>query len=188
MTTELYDYHPGIFSPDESIYLRTKLIAETQWNQKSVLMYGKEVITPRLTAWFGDDGVDTSIHGTKDRPFPWTDDLLDVRARVEELAGIKFNSVLLNYYRDGNDSVSWHSDGDGIPGRNKYVASVSLGQERIFEIRNKEDHKIRFDVLLEDGSYLLMKGEFQEKWQHRIAKSASPMNERLNLTFRISRY
>ena len=187
ITTDLFDYRPGILSSEESKILRNKLIKETNWDQKSVLMYGKEVITPRLTAWFGDGDADYSIKGKRETPFPWTEELLKIKAKVENLAGMSFNSVLLNYYRDGNDSVSWHSDGDGIPGRNMFVASVSLGQERVFDIRSKDDHTTKFNILLEDGSYLLMKGEFQDKWQHRIAKSTHPMKERVNLTFRISR-
>lgn len=187
ITTDLFDYRPGLIGPAESKILLNKLIKETDWTQKAVLMYGKEVITPRLTAWFGDGDADYSIKGKREVPSPWTEDLLAIKSKVEKLAGMSFNSVLLNYYRDGNDSVSWHSDGDGIPGRNMFVASVSLGQERVFDIRNKENHTIKFNILLEDGSYLLMKGDFQDKWQHRIAKSTIPMKERVNLTFRISR-
>jgi alkylated DNA repair dioxygenase AlkB len=108
-----------------------------------------------------------------------------IKNRIEPIAGVKFNSVLLNYYRDGNDSVSWHSDDDGIPGRNRIVASVSFGQERNFDIRNKKDYSKKHTVLLENGSYLLMKGDFQQQWQHRIAKSNKPMKARINLTFRI---
>jgi alkylated DNA repair dioxygenase AlkB len=133
-------------------------------------MYGKEIITPRLTAWY---------------TFPWTKELLQIKERVENVSSINFNSVLLNYYRDGNDSVAWHSDDDGVPGKNKFVASVSFGEERMFDIRSKNDHQNKFSILLEDGSYLLMKNDFQENWQHRIAKSKLSMKGRLNLTFRI---
>jgi alkylated DNA repair dioxygenase AlkB len=183
----LIDYEPGMFSKTESDYLLQKLINEIQWGQRSVLMYGKEVITPRLTAWLGDEDADPSIAGDGSTPLPWTDDLLLIRERVEKASGTKFNSVLLNYYRDGNDSVSWHDDMDNIPGRNRMVGSVSFGEVRLFDIRNKADHSIKFSIPLEHGSYLLMKGDFQEHWQHRIAKSTKPMKARINLTFRISR-
>jgi alkylated DNA repair dioxygenase AlkB len=119
------------------------------------------------------------------KPLPWTKDLLVIRDKVTEQSGVLFNSVLVNYYRDGNDSVSWHSDNDGIPGRNRIVASVSFGQVRRFDIRKKDDHNIKYSINLENGSYLLMKGNFQDEWQHRIAKSTSQLGPRVNLTFRI---
>ena len=187
LLADLVDYEPGLFSKTESDRLLQKFINDTPWEQRSVLMYGKEVITPRLTAWFGDADADYSIAGNGPAPLKWTDDLLFVRERVEKMSGVKFNSVLLNYYRDGNDSVAWHDDMDNTPGRNKTVASVSFGEVRMFDIRNKADHNIKFSIPLQNGSYLLMKGDFQQDWQHRIAKSTKPLKSRVNLTFRISR-
>jgi alkylated DNA repair dioxygenase AlkB len=183
----LVDYEAGLFNRTESDRLLKKLVADIPWEQKSVMMYGKEVLTPRLNAWFGDQDADYSIIGDGSKPLPWTDDLLFIREKVEKMAGTKFNSVLLNFYRDGNDSVAWHDDMDKIPGRNHTVASVSFGEVRLFDIRNKADHKMKFSIPLEHGSYLLMKGDFQQDWEHRIAKSTKPMKERINLTFRISR-
>jgi len=182
---ELVDYVPELFSEQESNFYINKFIHELPWQQKSVLMYGKEVITPRLTVWYGDPDTDYSILGNGSKPLLWTDELLAIKAKIEPLAGVKFDSVLLNYYRDGNDSVSWHSDNDGIPGRNRIVGSVSFGEERNFDIRKKDDHSIKYAVTLENGSYLLMKEGFQEDWQHRIAKSTKPMKPRVNLTFRL---
>jgi alkylated DNA repair dioxygenase AlkB len=182
----LIDYKDGMITPGESRLLLKKLVADTPWAQRSVLMYGKPVLTPRLTAWFGDADADYSISGDGSRPLPWTEDLLRVRDRVREESGIVFNSVLLNYYRDGGDSVSWHDDMDGIPGRNQLVASISLGEVRVFDMRSKSDHTIKFSIPLQSGSYLLMKGDFQRDWQHRIAKSVKVLRERVNLTFRMS--
>ena len=187
ISTDIFDFVPAIFPAEASDRYTKALIAGVPWEQTSILIYGKEVRTPRLTAWFGDSDTDYSISGTHERPHPWRDDLLEIKRRVEEVSGSWFNGVLLNYYRDGNDSVSWHSDGDGIPGRNLIVASVSFGQERVFDIRNKSDHKRKFSLLLTDGSYLLMKGDFQDHWQHRIAKSKKVMGPRVNLTFRVLR-
>jgi alkylated DNA repair dioxygenase AlkB len=180
----LLDYRPAMFGIAESNLLLKKLIAGTPWTQRSVLMYGKEVITPRLTAWFGDENADYSVSGNGYKPLPWTEELLQARDRVTGASGIVFNSVLLNYYRDGSDSVSWHDDMDGIPGRNSLVASVSLGEVRVFDVRSKADHTVKFSIPLQNGSYLLMKGDFQLNWQHRIAKSNKPLRERVNLTFR----
>jgi len=187
VTTDIFDYRPSIIcKADCERYLKV-LLNDTPWVQTSQLMYGKTVTTPRLTAWYGDPNTDHSVEGQGSPTLPWTLELLEIKAKVESISGITFNSVLLNYYRDQNDSVAWHSDRDGVPRRNKYVASVSFGQERLFDLRKKDDPTKAFSVLLEDGSYLLMKGEFQDKWQHRIAKSRLAMGPRINLTFRISR-
>lgn len=187
LPTDLLDYRPGIFSAEESEHLMRKLIAGMPWQQRVIKMYDKHVPTPRLTVWVGDPGTDYSFSGEKHDPLPWTDDVLMIRNRIEPLAGTKFNSVLLNYYRDGNDSVAWHSDNENVLGKNPVVASVTFGQVRSFDIRNKKDHSQKYSVRLESGSYLLMKGGLQEAWEHRIAKSTKPMRERVNLTFRIIR-
>jgi alkylated DNA repair dioxygenase AlkB len=131
-----------------------------------------------MTCWYGETD---KIAGT----LPWTPELQAIREMVEPLAGIQFNSVLLNYYRDGNDSVAWHSDKESIMGSQPVIASVSFGQVRRFDIRNKSDHKEHYSVKLEHGSFLLMKAGLQENWEHRIAKSAKLMNPRVNLTFRL---
>lgn len=108
-----------------------------------------------------------------------------IRRKVESIVGISFNSVLLNYYRDGNDSVAWHSDNEKALGTHPVIGSVSFGQVRDFDIRNKTDHSIKYSIRLEHGSLLIMKGDLQAHWDHRIAKSTRPMKGRLNLTFRV---
>lgn len=183
---DVLDYLPAMFTKTESDHYLEQFIKTVPWQQRSVLMYGKEVVTPRLTAWFGDIDADYSASGSGAAPLPWTDDMLLIRAKVEAQSGFSFNTVLLNYYRDGNDSVSWHDDQDNIPGRNQIVASVSFGQERMFDIREKKNHAVKYSIPLPNGSYLLMKGHFQDNWQHRIAKSAKHMKPRVSLTFRIS--
>jgi len=182
---ELLAYTPALFDKDESDCLFDKLTREAPWKQTVQKMYDKQVLTPRLSAWYGDPGTDYSFSGRVANPTPWTPELLTVRQRVEPLAGIKFNSVLLNYYRDGNDSVAWHSDKESVLGKNPIIASVTFGQVRSFDIRNKADHSIRYSIRLEHGSFLLMKAGLQQDWEHRIAKSAKPMKPRLNLTFRV---
>jgi alkylated DNA repair dioxygenase AlkB len=185
LPTNLLDYRTNIFTVEESQYLMQKLITEMPWQQRLMKMWDKMILTPRLTVWIGDEGTDYSFSGEKHNPLPWTDELLMIKNRIEPLAGVKFNSVLLNYYRDGNDSVAWHSDNENVLGKQPVVASVTFGQVRSFDIRNKKDHSQKYSVKLENGSYLLMKGGLQEDWEHRIAKSTKPMKERLNLTFRI---
>ena len=160
---DLLDYRPGIFTPAESEHLMQKFIAEMPWQQKIVKMYDKQVLTPRLTIWVGDPGTAYSSAGDKHDPLPWTRELLMIKNRIEPLAGTEFNSVLLNYYRDGNDSVAWHSDNENVLGEHPVVASVTFGQVRSFDIRNKKDHSQKYSIRLENGSYLLMKSGLQEK-------------------------
>jgi alkylated DNA repair dioxygenase AlkB len=148
-------------------------------------MYGKMLKTPRLTAWYGDQHSTYEFSGKKFLPLPWTDQLLLIKQRIEVAELIRFNSVLLNYYRDGNDSVAWHSDDEPELGKDPLIASVSFGQTRRFDIRHKQDHQLKYSVNLENGSLLFMRGDLQHNWEHRIAKSTQPLRERVNLTFRI---
>jgi alkylated DNA repair dioxygenase AlkB len=185
LPTALLSYRPGVFGAEESNLLMQHFIATTPWQQKLVTMYDKKILTPRLTAWYGNpQAFDYSALG-KLAPLPWTKELLFIKSTIEALAGITFNSVLLNYYRDGNDSVAWHSDNENVLGRHPVIASISFGQVRNFDIRNKKDHAEKYSIRLENGSYLLMKGDLQENWEHRIAKSTKPLKARVNLTFRV---
>ena len=178
LPTALLEYRPGLLNVATSEFIMNKLISGSTFKQPVQKMYDKEVLTPRLIAWYGD--ANDKISDIT----PWTDELLMIRRKVERLAGMRFNSVLLNYYRDGNDSVAWHSDKEAL-GRKTCVASVSLGQVRSFDIRNKHDHSEKYSIKLENGSFLLMKAGLQDSWEHRIAKSTRPMKARLNLTFRL---
>lgn len=185
---DMLEYTTGLFSADESDHYLESFIRNVPWEQKLVKMWDKEMLTPRLTAWFGDPQTNYAFTGLKLDPMPWTPELLDIKARVEPLAGVEFNSVLLNYYRDGNDSVAWHSDKENVLGKRPVIASVSFGQVRSFDIRCKTDHKEQYAVRLEHGSFLLMKAGLQEAFEHRIAKSVRPMKPRINLTFRIVKH
>lgn len=185
LPTELLDYRPALFTVKESqAYLQT-FINTIAWEQRTITMYGKSMMTPRLTAWYGDTGKNYAYSGNKFNPHPWTTELLEIKKRIEPLAGVTFNSVLLNYYRNGNDSVAWHSDNETELGLQPIIASVTFGQVRSFDIRHKQNHGEKYSVRLENGSLLLMKGNLQQHWEHRIAKSAGIMQPRVNLTFRI---
>jgi len=181
---DVLEYHAGFIPAVESDALLMELISATPWKQKVVRYYDKEVMTPRLSAFYGEESqVDYTALG-KAAPLSWTKALLALKRAVEPVAGIEFNSVLLNYYRDGRDSVAWHSDNETVMGSHPIIASVSFGQVRSFDIRLKSDHSVRHSVRLEHGSLLLMKGDLQQKWDHRIAKSKTFMHPRVNLTFR----
>ncbi len=184
LPSEVLEYLPGFIPAKEGHKMLSDMIEYTPWTQKTVKMYDKEVLTPRLSAWYGDpDGLDYNALG-KSTPLAWTDELLRLKQLIEPVAGISFNSVLLNYYRDGQDSVTWHSDNETVMGSHPVIASLSLGQVRPFDIRKKADHSEKYTIKLEHGSLLLMKGDLQSKWDHRIAKSSKTMGARVNLTFR----
>jgi alkylated DNA repair dioxygenase AlkB len=185
LPTELLEYHPGFIAEKTGNQLLAKFIKEIPWKQSTQKMWDKEYLTPRLTSWHGDIRTDYSVSGKISNPNPWTPELLMLKERVEAVANIRFNSVLLNYYRDGNDSVAWHSDRESVLGKNPTIASISFGQVRSFDIRNKQNHNEHYSVRLEHGSFLLMKAGLQEHWEHRIAKSIKPMKARVNLTFRV---
>lgn len=178
---ELIDYKPGFFTRKESDHFLNTFLSTVPWQQSKVKMYEKEVWTPRLSAWFGERPIRSDEKRT---PIAWTPELLFIKERIEGWTGIMFDGVLLNYYRDNNDSVAWHSDKDTIPGLKTEIASVSFGQERSFDFRNKENHSQKYSIKLEHGCLLLMKGDLQKYWEHRIAKSNITMSGRINLTFR----
>jgi len=161
---DMLEYLPGLVDRQKGDLLLKKFIAENPWKQTTQKLYDKNYLTPRLTAWFGELGTDYSDSGKIADPMYWTDELLVIKALVEPLAGVKFNSVLLKYYRDGNDSVAWHSDKELILGKRPVIASVSFGQVRNFDIRKKITHSEKYSVKLEHGSLLLMKPGLQEGW------------------------
>ncbi|WP_235853963.1 alpha-ketoglutarate-dependent dioxygenase AlkB family protein [Mucilaginibacter terrenus] len=151
----LLDYRSEFVDTKESDRLLAHFIAHTPWKQTTQKLWDKEYLTPRMTCWYGETD---KIAGT----LPWTPELQATREMVESLAGIWFNSVLLNYYRDGSDSVAWHSDKESIMGSQPIIASVSFGAVRSFDIRNKANHQEKYSVRLEHGSFLIMKSGLQE--------------------------
>ena len=185
LPADLMDYRPNFFSREESVELSQALKETITWNQETIQMYGKILNTPRLTAWYGDNSKTYAFSGKKYDPYPWTPELLLIKQRVDAAAGITFNSVLLNLYRNGNDSVAWHADDEPELGVNPVIASVSFGQIRRFDLRHKQDHKLKYAVELENGSLLIMKGELQHLWEHQVPKSTKAIKERINLTFRV---
>jgi alkylated DNA repair dioxygenase AlkB len=162
-----------------------QLIDEVPWRAENIVVWGKTYPQPRLTAWYGDDGADYTYSGIRLDPLPWLHTLIDIKNRVEKIAGIDFNSVLLNYYRDHRDSMGLHSDDEPELGRQPIIASLSLGEERTFILKHKTRKDLKSVRLrLTSGSLLLMKGETQHYWKHGIEKEKRPCGPRVNLTFR----
>jgi len=179
----LYEH---FFSKEESDRLYTSLLTDTKWQQSDIVIYGKRHLSPRLIAWYGDTEQSYKFSGTKMEPYPWTKELLFIKERIEGQTGIKFNSVLLNLYRNGQDSVGWHRDNERELGNNPVIGSVSFGETRPFQIRHKFRKEVeKLTIPLTHGSFLLMSGPMQHFWEHQIPKTAKEISQRINLTFRI---
>ncbi len=162
-----------------------KLLNETPWQHEQVVVWGKKHFQPRLTAWYGDPGKSYNYSGTVMYPMMWTSLLLALRLELERLIDIKFNSVLLNLYRDQNDRMGFHSDNEPSLGPDPTIASLSFGATRtlIFKHKRHRDWENK-SLKLTSGSLLLMKGQTQKNWNHGINKETSPCGPRVNLTFR----
>lgn len=182
---DLLEYRENFLSREEADQLKENLLQTAPWEQRTQKMYDKTVITPRLTAWYGDSQYNESADRNTSNGNPWTPELLNLKERIEKEFGYRFNGVLLNLYRDQNDSVAWHRDKESRYGKRPVIASISLGQSRNFDFRKKDHHQSKYSLPLPNGSLLIMKGDLQENWEHRIAKSTKPMMPRINLTFRL---
>lgn len=161
------------------------LYEQSDWRHESIQLWGKSQLQPRLTAWHADPGTRYSYSGITLRPAAWTSTLLRIKHDISAATGHQFNSVLLNLYRDQQDSMGWHSDDEPELGRNPVIASLSLGATRGFKLKHKtlkEQKTLTLD--LAHGSLLLMAGTMQHHWQHAIAKQTRSIGPRINLTFR----
>ncbi len=160
-----------------------QLLAQTDWRAESITLWGKRMLQPRLCAWHGDADASYAYSGLTLTPLPFTPLLQMIKQAVEQASGHRFNSVLLNYYRDGRDSMGMHSDDEPELGPEPVIASLSLGACRSFILKHRRS-KRTVKLELGDGSLLLMSGATQTHWLHGIHKTARPCGPRLNLTFR----
>jgi alkylated DNA repair dioxygenase AlkB len=166
------------FSKQESDRYYNELLTTSPWVQRRRPMYDKVVLDPRLTAYYGGE-----------RGHEWTPLLVEIKEKVEAQCGISFNRVLLNYYRDGNDSVAWHSDTLPMDGVHHEIASVTFGEARSFKVRHKvdkNDKALQADIPLTHGSLLLMGNQMQYFYEHHVPKTKKAVAPRINLTFRIA--
>lgn len=175
------------FAPEQSRVLLEQLIREVPWRQDHILIAGKVLPVPRLQCWMGSAGY--SYSGISLQAEAWHPAVLDILAQVTRLSGYRFNSVLLNYYRNGQDSVSWHADDEPELGPDPIIASVSLGAERLFQLRTKTprtgaQEQQKYRLSLRDGSILLMGNNIQNRWLHQLPKVKGLEQPRINLTFR----
>jgi alkylated DNA repair dioxygenase AlkB len=172
---------PQLPLPISNAEVFERLLRDTAWRHETIVVYGKRHLQPRLTAWHGEAAYTYS--GLRLAPLPMTPLLAQLRTAVETATGHRYNSVLLNYYRDGADSMGMHSDDEPELGPQPAIASLSYGATRSFVLRHKTSKRtLKFD--LADGNLLLMAGSLQRHWLHGINKTAKPTGPRLNLTFR----
>ena len=158
-----------------------RLLAETDWREETVVIYGKRHLQPRLSAWYGEKPY--AYSGLRLQPTPFTPLLMTLRDAVEAATGHAFNSVLLNYYRNERDSMGLHSDNEPELGPRPAIASLSFGEARTFLLKHKHTRQT-MRVPLTDGSLLLMAGDTQQYWLHGINKMTKSLQGRINLTFR----
>ena len=178
-------YYPSFFPSEEATRLFKIISEETPWQQDDIKVFGKTYKQPRLTALYGEEGKSYTYSGIEMLPTPFTPIVLNIKKRIETTSGARYNSVLLNLYRDGKDSNGWHSDDEKGLGMNPHIASVTFGAKRTFHLRFKQNKKLKHSLLLEHGSLLLMGGSTQHFWQHQIPKSDVIQDPRINLTFRL---
>jgi alkylated DNA repair dioxygenase AlkB len=178
-------FFPGFFTGAAADRYFNELQKTVGWQQQPIKIFGREIMQPRLTAWYGDAGKSYSYSGITMQPQPWTKTLLAIKHKADHTAGMIFNSALLNLYRNGNDSMGWHRDNEKELGINPVIASVSFGAARRFLLRSYTDKKITRELLLTHGSLLLMQGTTQHHWEHSIPKTAKPTGSRVNITFRM---
>lgn len=179
-----YIYISNFFNKEKSDYYFKTLLSEIDWKQEEMKMYGKTIKFPRLTAWYGDSDKPYTFSGITLKPDAWTKELLEIKTKIEPKCNVIFNSVLLNLYRNGNDSISWHTDAEKELGTNPVIGSVNFGATRKFQLRHKET-KEKIQIELKHGSLLIMQGETQHFWQHQVPKTKKIVNKRINLTFRV---
>jgi alkylated DNA repair dioxygenase AlkB len=157
------------------------LIDGIDWRQEQASLFGRKIPLPRLTAWYGDHGY--SYSGINHEPAPFTPTLLELKRSIERLTSSRFNSVLINLYRNGQDSMGWHSDDEASLGSEPTIASLSLGSTRRFHLKHRAADR-RLFVDLPHGSCLIMRGRCQDAWHHQLPKTRKPVEARINLTFR----
>lgn len=178
-------YFPNFFDRVEADSIFDELLNKTIWQQDNITVYGKNHLQPRLTALYGNEGMSYSYSNIEMQPNKWNTILTFIKNKMEINSYGNFTTVLLNLYRDGNDSNGWHADNEKELGQNPVIASVSFGAERVFKLKHNTDKALKKSIILEHGSLLIMKGTTQHFWKHQIPKTTKKIGSRINLTFRI---
>lgn len=177
-------YIPEFFNSEEADFYFNKFEQEIPWNQDKIKLFGKEHLQPRLSAFFSEPNINYAYSGLKLKPYNFPEKILEIKTRIEDFSGLNFNSCLANLYRNGQDSMGWHSDNEKELGRDPVIASVSFGAERIFHLKHIKDKSLKEKILLKHGSLLMMESGLQVNWKHQLPKTQKIIGPRINLTFR----
>lgn len=175
-------FYPNFLEADEAARLFEKS-ADLTWTRGEINMYGKVIPVPHDETLFGDPGLTYDYRGATLEAEPWPDFLAEARERIQAVSGFRFDFAVGNRYRTGKDSIGWHADDLPLIGKRPAIASLSLGGTRKFKLRHKESRET-FDYELESGTLLIMLPGCQEDWLHAVPKTARPVGERINWTFR----
>ena len=176
-------YYESFFNKKEAGNYFIEILNTTTWKQDKIKVYGKTYMQPRLTALYANNALPYSYSGIKMHPEKMTHILSEIQNRIHKVSNNIFTTVLINQYRNGNDSNGWHADNEKELGKNPIIASVSFGSDRFFHLKHREHKELRFKILLKSGSLFFMEGETQTHWLHQIAKTSQPVGTRINLTF-----
>jgi alkylated DNA repair dioxygenase AlkB len=177
------NYFGPVLTPKLADHFYHQLLNTIDWRNDEARIFGKQYITKRKVAWYGDLGYSYTYSNSTKVALPWTQELLELKKVVEDLSGFTYNSCLLNLYHTGDEAMAWHSDDEKSLSKNSCIASLSLGAERKFSFKHKNSGQT-VSLELEHGSLLLMKNETQTYWLHRLHKSTKIKQPRVNLTFR----
>lgn len=177
------NYFGSIFSQEKADAYLDAFLENIDWKNDVTFIYGKKIMTKRKVAWYGNQPFEYTYSGFTKRALPWTEELLELKNKIEEETGEEFNSCLLNLYHDGSEGMGWHSDDESDLKKNGTIGSLSLGAKRKFVFKHKTT-KEKVEVFLDHGSLLLMKGETQRYWLHTLPPTKKVKSPRVNLTFR----
>lgn len=177
------NYYGKIFSLEQADDFYEKLLRTIKWKNDEAIIFGKKIFTKRKVAWYGAEEFEYTYSKTTKKALLWTKELLELKKVVEDKTGEEFNSCLLNLYHNGSEGMAYHSDAEKDLKKNGAIASISFGAERKFSFKHKTT-KQKVELILENGSLLVMKGETQAFWQHRLPPTAKIFLPRINLTFR----
>ncbi len=176
-------YFGSLMSIQMADHYLERLLTTIEWKNDEAVIFGKHIITKRKVAWYGDDSYEYTYSNTTKTALPWTQELLELKQLVEAKTGAAYNSCLLNLYHDGSEGMAWHSDDEKMLNRHGSIASLSLGAERKFAFKHKQDQQL-VSMILEHGSLLEMKDKTQTYWLHRLPPTTLVKRPRVNLTFR----
>nr|WP_298331668.1 alpha-ketoglutarate-dependent dioxygenase AlkB [uncultured Christiangramia sp.] len=177
-------YIKDFLSNEQADELFEKLLHYERWRQDHIKMFGKEILQPRLTALFSDNNNAYTYSGLTMHPELFPTYLTVIKERCEKICEKSFNACLANLYRDGQDSMGWHADDEKELGTNPVIASVSIGEPRMFHLKHRKDKNLTYKKRLQHGSLLVMRGETQKFWKHQLPKTKKQIGPRINLTFR----